>query len=314
MSKIILSLSLLIQNSSTLPSQWGFYSHTQINKTAVYTLPPEMFVFYKSHIDYLGDNAVNPDKRRYIIPEEGQRHYIDMDSYPDSLLKNMPFPFREIEGLFEPDFFSDNGTLPWNLQKVYFQLREAFLQKDVTKILKFSAESGHYLGDANVPLHTTSNYNGQLTGQYGIHGFWESRLPELFFEHYNLFTGRADYLPNTAETIWQHILMAHQAVDSVLSLEKKVSLDLPPEIKYSYSKRGNTFVKTYSVEYARAYHVLLHGMVERQMKRSVKLIGDFWYTCWVDAGQPSLGDLADKNPTKESLPRKISPIFKTRPH
>ncbi|MDH5603357.1 MAG: zinc dependent phospholipase C family protein, partial [Cyclobacteriaceae bacterium] len=272
------------------------------------------FVFYKAHVDYLGENAVNPDKRRYIIPEEGQRHYIDMDTYPDSLLQKMPFPFREIEGLFEPDFLSENGTLPWNLQKVYFQLKEAFLKKDVSNILKYSAESGHYLGDANVPLHTTSNYNGQLTGQYGIHGFWESRLPELFFERYNLFTGKADYLPNTSETIWRHILLANQAVDSVLSLEKKLSNELPIDLKYTYSKRGNAIVKTYSVDYARAYHTLLHGMVERQMKRSVKLVGDFWYTCWVDAGQPYLGDLLHELPRKEPLPVKGSQPFKTRPH
>jgi hypothetical protein len=41
---------------------------------------------------------------------------------------------------------------------------------------------GHYIGDAHVPLHTTSNYNGQKTNQHGIHGLWESRIPEQLFD------------------------------------------------------------------------------------------------------------------------------------
>ena len=40
------------------------------------------------------------------------------------------------------------------------------------------------------------------------------------------------------------------------------------------------------------YHEQLRGQVERQMRASVKMVGDFWYTCWVDAGQPDLRALA----------------------
>jgi len=32
--------------------------------------------------------------------------------------------------------------------------------------------------------------------------------------------------------------------------------------------------------------------VERQMKRSIKMIADFWYTAWVNAGQPELGNFS----------------------
>jgi hypothetical protein len=43
---------------------WGFYAHQQINRLAVFTLPVEMIPFFKKHIGFLSDNAVNPDKRR----------------------------------------------------------------------------------------------------------------------------------------------------------------------------------------------------------------------------------------------------------
>jgi hypothetical protein len=42
-------------------------------------------------------------------------------------------------------------------------------------------------------------------------------------------------------------------------------------------------------------------MVERQMRASVKMIGDVWYTAWVDAGQPDLKVLIDYKPTEEEL-------------
>ena len=42
--------------------------------------------------------------------------------------------------------------------------------------------------------HTTENYNGQFTNQKGIHGFWESRIPELFYDEYDFITGKAKYI------------------------------------------------------------------------------------------------------------------------
>ena len=60
---------------------WGFFGHRHINYHAVFLLPPSMIGFYKKHIRYLADHAVDPDKRRYAIAEEAPRHYIDMDHY-----------------------------------------------------------------------------------------------------------------------------------------------------------------------------------------------------------------------------------------
>ena len=48
---------------------------------AVFTLPPDMMVFYKKNIEYVTDHAVDPDKRRYSTEGEAARHYIDIDHY-----------------------------------------------------------------------------------------------------------------------------------------------------------------------------------------------------------------------------------------
>jgi hypothetical protein len=52
---------------------------------AVFTLPQEMMPFFRHHLEYLTDHAVDPDKRRYATKHEAVRHYIDIDhwgSYP----------------------------------------------------------------------------------------------------------------------------------------------------------------------------------------------------------------------------------------
>ncbi len=51
---------------------------------------------------------------------------------------------------------------------------------DSIKILKYSADLSHYIGDAHVPLHTTSNHNGQLTNQVGIHAFGKAVYQTIF--------------------------------------------------------------------------------------------------------------------------------------
>ena len=69
---------------------WGFFGHRFINFHAVFLLPQEMIAFYKSNINYLSEHAVDADKRRYILPQEAPRHYIDLDHYSESGQLQMP--------------------------------------------------------------------------------------------------------------------------------------------------------------------------------------------------------------------------------
>lgn len=279
---------------------WGFFAHQHINRLAVFTLPPEMIGFYKKHLAYITEAAVNPDRRRFAVPEEAPRHYLDLDHYGDSALYKMPRFWHAAVEQYSEDTLKAYGILPWHIQRMYLQLRDAFLVRDPQRILKMSAEIGHYLADAHVPLHTTENYNGQLTGQDGIHAFWESRLPELFSQDYDLFTGGATYLDNTQLEAWKAIESSHHAVDSVLQYERALALKFG-ERKYSFEVKGQQTMKVYSKEYARAYHEKLSGMVERQMRVCIRRIGSFWYTAWVDAGQPDLQALIDYTPSEAQL-------------
>ena len=281
-------------------SGWGFFGHREINRLAVFTLPPEMIGFYKANIRFLTTAAVNPDRRRYAVPDEAPRHYIDIDHYGDSAFSKIPHSWREAERLFSADTLEAHGIVPWHIYRVYHSLRDAFLLQDPSLILKHSAEIGHYIADANVPLHTTENYDGQKTGQEGIHAFWESRLPELFSHDFDFFVGRAEFVASPLEAAWHAVAVAHEAVDSVLTGERELYERMGHK-KFAYETRGRQTTRVVSLPYARAYHRLLSGMVERQMRSAVKMTGDFWYSAWVDAGQPDIQHLINYTPSVEEL-------------
>lgn len=299
MLKRLFCLCVLVL-TGLLASAWGFYAHQQINRLAVFTLPPEMIGFYKKNIRYITEAAVNPDKRRYTVVDEAPRHYLDIDHYGDSALQKMPKYWNEAVAKYSEDTLKAYGIVPWHINVMYYRLKDAFMLKDPSRILSVSADLGHYIADAHVPLHTTENYNGQLTGQDGIHGFWESRLPELFAKNYDFFTGKAEYIKNPQLAAWKAIEGSNIHLDSVLLLEKRLSEKFG-EKRFSFETKGKQTVKVYSVEFSTAYHNALSGMVEQRMRDAIKMVGDFWYTAWVDAGQPDLKSLIDYIPTEEEL-------------
>ena len=166
-------------------------------------------------------------------------------------------------------------------------LTEAFRTKNIYRILRLSTEFGHYIGDAHVPLHTTENYNGQLTNQTGIHGFWESRLPELFAdEDYDFFVGTAEYIDDPKAYYWDVIMTSNSYVDSVLTIEKELSKTFPSDQQYCYEERNSRVIRMPCKDYAAAFHDRLAGQVEARMRSSILVTGSAWYTAWVDAGQP----------------------------
>ena len=350
---------------------WGFFGHRKINKMAVLTLPQEMIGFYKKHIAYIARESIAPDKRRYSLPVEGVRHYIDLDyfeyedisEFPRKLEQAIAFnsniyfvneksdsillmqtanhtvidsgliandrltvdvqkyldwnkslmPFGQREDYIQTfdldklpkwvklnkkrrngkliivDKFSEYGIAPYFIENMYRQLVYAFEDLDGKKILRLSTELGHYLSDIHVPLHTTKNYNGEMTNQLGIHAFWESRLPELYADaKYDFMVGKAEYVTDAQEYIWKTIADSHSLVPEVLGMEKQISERFPDDQQFCYEERNNRTVRIECEEYALAYHEAMGGMVEERMQNSILAVGSFWFSAWVAAGQPDL--------------------------
>lgn len=352
----ILPVFSLLLFSAFQYEDWGFYGHRKIHYYAVMAMPAPVNSFFKEHVDYLSEHAVDPDQRRYAVPDEGARHFIDLDQWyredtlalsreytMDRILfggwrwegTSLEYPFTKIlwkedrihfmgdssfdvdlyglqqevsrvkqegkdsisrflypdkkeEGhLIFIDSFSGYGILPYYFPLIYSQLVAAMESKNEERILRLSADIGHYVADAHVPLHTTVNYNGQLTGQTGLHAFWESRIPELFAQdHFSAWVGPARYIENPKDFIWSIILHSHSLVPEVLALEIEAKNRIESNQHYCMEERGNQLVRIQCPELAREYLKLMNGMVERQWASSIHSVASVWYSAWIDAGEP----------------------------
>lgn len=299
---LLIFLALIVLDICTFEpaNSWGFYAHKEINRIAVFTLPKELTGFYKANIEFITEHAVDPDKRRYAVPDEAARHFIDLDRYGVSPLDSLPRRWEDAVKKYTEDSLKAHGIVPWHIDVMVKRLTAAFRAEDYDRILRLSADLGHYIGDAHVPLHTTKNYNGQLTNQKGIHGFWESRLPELFDDNYDFFVGKARYIEDPLAEAWRAVAESFAAKDSVLLFEAELNARYPQDRKYAFENRGATLMKVYSKEYSDEYHKMLNGMVERRMRKAIITVGSMWFTAWVNAGQPDLQKFSDRKISKDT--------------
>ena len=277
---------------------FGFYAHRKINRMAVYALPPEMFTFYKNHIEYITEHAIDPDKRSHIVPGEDVKHYIDIEYYLLQPSDSIPRLWKDAVSKYTEDTLQHYGLNPWWVIKMVYMLSEAFKAEDFDKILYYSANIGHYIGDACTPLHTTKYYDGTSADQKGIHAFWETSIPELKADTYNYMLGRAEYIYNPKDYFWQRIKESHDAIDTIFGIENYLKTHFSSDKKYVYQERSNQTKMLSSISYAEKFDSLSRHMVERRMQTAVKAVAAAWFTAWVNAGQPDLSRLDDKQISK----------------
>ena len=286
-------------------SSWGFFAHYKINRLSVFILPKAMQSFYLNNIEFITQHAVSADKRRYVDSSEAPKHFLNADHYGKHPFKVIPLNWYDAALKYSADTLNKYGTLPWTIEFNYFELVRAFKARDTIRILTISANLGHYIADAYVPLHLTLNYNGQLSNQTGIHALWESRLPELFSTSYKLYLGKARYIESPIKEAFIICRSSYTSVDSVLRFEQELNSHYPANKKYISTLRGNRHIQEYSTEYANAYNKKLKGMVERKMRSAILTIGSFWFSAWVDAGQPDLYKLV-KHPLNQETRKQIN--------
>jgi hypothetical protein len=289
-SLVFVSLLLTTPNAFS----WGFYAHKKINRMAVYGVPAPLSAFYKRNIEYITKHATDPDNLKFIDSTEAVHHYINVDHYGIAGFENLPKYWKDAVKKYTQDTLNKYGTLPWQISLWEYKLTEAFKKKDLAAILKASAFIGHYIADAHVPLHTAANFNGQETNQVGVHALWESAIPEAFGDTYAHINGGAIYLKDPSAKIWSIIEHSYSLAPTVLSVEKEVSNHFTKSEKYLPAK-GDSHKVRYTPAYIAAYNKALNGMVEKQLRSSAIDVASFWYTAWVNAGEPNLSQLRAKS-------------------
>lgn len=297
-----LAILLILSLHASSVFSWGFYAHERINNWAIYRLPQPLFSFYLSHESYLREHACDPDKRRFCDTNEAVLHFIDIDRYETLLpIDSFTFIYSIDSAFWGKQFDKKNGFLPWNILKIKNALRKAFETHNVKKILKYSADLGHYIADAHVPLHTTSNYNGQLTKQNGIHAIWESVLPERFFSTIS-FTGPSAFFINNWQIWLIHMIeSAHQELIHLFVSESNTSNKFK-DSKYHLEFSHNKINRTLNQDWAMDYYAQVQKQLKQQMNASILNVASAWYSAWIESGMPDPSQFVENKQDSNDIP------------
>jgi len=295
---------------SMVCGSWGFLVHRTVGQLAIYELPGKLRPFFFKNEEYVVRNAPRPDQRRNVDSTEATKHFIDFEIYGDSAAWKMPRNWEQAVAKYSKDSLLKYGYLPYLIVMVKDSLTTAFRNKSADSILFYATDLGHYIGDAHVPLHTSVNYDGQLTNQKGLHSLWESMIPELGLDNYQLSSKhKARYLDHPEEQIWATLQHSFSLLHDVFAQEKEASKNFVDSTKYRVQMRRGREVKTYSPEFANAYNKLLGSSINDQLIASADLIADFIYTAWLDAGSPKL-DVALSKKEKKQCKRELKSFKK----
>lgn len=282
-------------------SSWGFLVHRTIHQLAIYQLPGEMNGFFHSNMSKLVYDAPRADIRRNTDSTEAPKHFMDLEPFKVKTALQLPAGFNKAIERYSWDTLKEYGYVPYQIIVMKDKLTQAFKNQNKDSILFYAADLGHYIGDANVPLHTTLNYDGQLTNQHGLHSLWESMIPELEMETYKLFNShKAQYLRNPMREVLKAMQRAHLLVPVMLEKERTVTLSFTDSTKYRYQMRNGKQSRSYTSGFAKAYAEQLKPTINQQLLHSASMIADFWYTAWVDAGKPDLSNLYQSSAEKQT--------------
>lgn len=269
---------------------WGFWAHKEIHRHAITALPAGVREFFSAHADSIVERSVVPDLRRREDDQEQYYHYIDIDRYGAYPFAELPRVLNDAEAKYGADSVQKNGLVPWRVADLQGRLTEAMKTKNARDIVHYAADLGHYVADIHMPLHTTENYDGQLTGQVGIHWRFETAEPERSGKDYDFATGQAEYIDDPLAYTFKLILESYAFVDSVLIADRRAKEGIPERELFEVVTRNGRIEYHYSSLYYRRFNAALNGLPERRMRAAVHRLASFWYTAWVDAGEPKLDD------------------------
>ena len=183
-ARLIVLLVVAVIATPRPASAWGFEAHKYIMARAIALLPAEIRPFFQRYETTIVEHVIDPDLWRTAgWEEEPPRHFLDLDAYGPYPFTNLPRDYTEAVQRHGRDFVEKTGLLPWRTAEMYTKLVEAFTQKagySRDNIKFFSSVLTHYVSDAHVPFHALLNYDGQLTGQWGIHSRFETELFERY--------------------------------------------------------------------------------------------------------------------------------------
>ena len=257
---------------------WGYTGHEKISHEAYLSYPQEMSQF-DAWTDFLAAHASDADERKAWDPDEGIKHYIDIDNYQQFInYGTIPQTLDSVIDIYGYNFVYDQGILPWATLTTFDSLVACMARHDWNQAKYFAADLGHYVGDGHMPLHITRNYNGQYSGNSGIHSRYESTMinnyiSQIIYQGYNL-----TILEDINQYVFGYLYTNYTYVDSVLMADD-----------YAQSISGNTN----SSAYKQALWEKSKNFTVQLFANASHALAEMIYNAWVQAGSPSMTAATD---------------------
>jgi hypothetical protein len=253
---------------------WGHKGHEIVAALAFGDLPGELAPWFQGRRATLVDHCNDPDHWKRADPREGPRHFLNTDAYggPDGV----PVAIQEARTRLGPAAFDQEGQVPWVIQDRVQDLARAFGSGDPARVALASAILCHYVGDVNVPLHTAANYNGQQSGQFGVHGRWETGLVDRLGA-WEPEARPASPAPQPLEAPWAWMKEANDLVAPLLQD------DLEAERPSLRNPRNDEPTSGYWTEFGRRQGPVVRMQLERAGQRTAQAI----VMAWCLAGKPA---------------------------
>ncbi|MDC1037911.1 FlgD immunoglobulin-like domain containing protein [Candidatus Marinimicrobia bacterium] len=246
---------------------WGWQTHYYINEHAVDYLPPEMEIF-QEYKEYIRSHATDPDSDN----QPGYYHYIDIDYYPEFFEGTFPYIWEDAVAQYGESVLADYGTVPWVIEEWTDSLSSLIASGQWDDVWQISAELGHYVADSHQPLHLTLNYNGQSSGNYGIHSRYETHMMNDHLSELPLPDSSSVYWDSVIDSTFNYIENTYPYVSDILAADDLASAQDPNHNSTYYSILWNE-LDTLTI------HVVHSAIID---------LATIWRTAWINAGNPIL--------------------------
>ena len=278
--------SLVIVMASILLASWGGSGHYIISSGITKFFNEEMQTF-SNWVGYIADHASDADYRKDEDPLEGPRHYIDLDGYPEFIRDGeISMSLEENIDKYGEDFVEENGHLPWATINTYKSLVENLKKGNWDSSRFFAADLGHYVADGHMPLHLTVNFDGQFTGNKGIHSRYETQMVNAFSSQINYEGQEIQEIDSVNKYIFNYLYENYVYVDSVLLADDSAK-----------SVNSNTG----SYEYTAALWELTGDFTIMLFRSASHALTELLYNAWIEAGKPDLTTLKISNIPNDNL-------------
>jgi hypothetical protein len=290
-------VATLVMVSSLVPASafaWGFTGHRLIMRRAIDLLPAELKPFFTEHRDEIVARSIDPDLWRNVGWEDDPNHFLDFGARELGEFPFVALP-REYGAALEKFGMATlkrNGTLPWRATEIFGNLRRGF--EGFTRgsgfaandVVLFAPVLCHYVQDAHQPLHATINYNGQLTGNEGIHSRFESDLIERFESRLRIVPAAPTPLRNPRDFAFDTLLASYQLVDQILKAD-------------TAAVAGK---EVYDDDYFEKFFVSVRPILEKRLSESIAASAGVIIGAWEAAGKPALKLEGPRTPQKVKRP------------